>query len=106
MSLSGTLSADGDTDVVVVMGQNDGDFGVIASGTWGGGTLTTYLWDATAAAWKAIPGTAKTTDTSFTLDLPAGPTLIVKATLAGATTPTLFWRFMGNVIEYTGATLS
>lgn len=96
MSTYGTLTADGDTGEVKVTGP----VSILAAGTWGGGTLTvSYLCkDGTYRALNTdVAMTSNATgQNSFKL-AEKTPYYTVKATLAGATSPSLYWEFLGAV---------
>lgn len=94
MSKFGTLSANGDTDEVFVAG----DFILKASGTWGGGTLTASFRAGRSTYTPLITATALTSDATGQVyyDIPAGAGVWVKATLAGATTPSLNWEIISR----------
>lgn len=91
MATYGTISANGDTDTVFV----DGPFNFIASGTWGSGTFIVKILSANGSTWKNLStATAITTDETAQIlyDIAGGH--YVKATLAGATGPSLAWEFL------------
>lgn len=80
---TGTLSANGDTESVVLKRPH-----IHLSGTFGGGTVTCYFAD-DAGTWRAISDAVFTTADDVTLDFERETH--VKCTLAGATTPSLVW---------------
>jgi hypothetical protein len=84
----GTLSADGDTNEHTVHG-GDGAWGHY-SGSFGGGTLTVYF-KGLDQNWHAISGSDKTSADDFQIEVPHGT--IIKGTLTGATSPTVYWQF-------------
>lgn len=97
MAQYGTISADGSTDLQWV----DGPFVFKANGTWGGGTFTVYFKSKTGSYKSWVTATALTSDATGQVlyDVPRGTLLTVKATLAGATTPSLAWEFIGPNIN-------
>lgn len=90
----GTISADGDTGIAFCNGP------VIfkANGTWGSGTFTVYYLSKTGSYKSWLTTTALTTDATGQVlyDIPQGAGLFVKATLAGSTSPSLAWEFIGK----------
>lgn len=96
---SGTLSADGDAGSVVGRGKLTYHFNTTnrdaANGTFGGGTVTLYkkvqgIWcPALDSSGNAI---ALTAEGDGVLEFGDGMVSEVIATLAGATSPTIYWR--------------
>lgn len=96
MATYGTISADGNTDAVWVSGP----FAFRASGTWGGGTFTVSVLSADKTTWRTLnTASAMTSDATGQnlFDLPGGH--YVRATLAGATAPSLAWEFFGSNVQ-------
>lgn len=81
----GTLSADGDTEVCTVSGF----VRVHGSGTFGGGTLT-FKFLGNDGSYHDIANAAFTAAFDKIIELPRETK--IKATLAGATTPTLYYE--------------
>lgn len=101
MASYGTISVDGDTGLQWI----DGPFVFKANGTWGGGTFTVYFKSKTGNYKSWVTATALTSDATGQVfyDVPRGTLLVVKATLAGATNPSLAWEFIGpNIQDATG----
>lgn len=92
-----TITANGDTSEIVVKGS----VFFRAAGTWGSGTFTVY-YKSPDGTWKSLnTSTAMTSDATGQnlFDLPPDTLTRVKATLAGATSPSLAWEFIGNILE-------
>lgn len=70
-----------------------------AAGTWGSGTITLKFLSDDKTTWKNyVTATALTSDATgqVLIDLPSDAGTILRATLAGATTPSLTWEFRGR----------
>lgn len=93
----GTLSASGETDVVVARGP----VVLKATGDWGGGTLTIQRQGKDTAFKTLVTETELTTDATgeVLIDFPEGTVSLLKATLSGSTDPDLDWEFIGNVLS-------
>lgn len=92
----GNILADGDTDVVIARGP-----AVFKSvGTWGGGTFTLKRRGANGTYYALNTDSTISSDATgeILIDLPMEANSMLKATLAGATTPDLNWEFIGEVI--------
>lgn len=100
MATYGTLAADGDTDIVWV----DGPAVFHAAGTWGGGTFTIKFLGANGQYKTFVTDAPIVSDATgqILVDMPEMTGAFYKATLAGATTPSLAWEFRGR--ECKGAT--
>lgn len=84
-NISGTLSADGDSSVVNFVG---GTLYFGGSGTFGSGNVTLYASFDEGSNYIAVPNSVFTSAGVFTAAL---PNCRVKLTLAGATSPSLYW---------------
>lgn len=80
-----TLSADGDTAQMLTNSMSPG-VAMYASGTWGGGTLTLTVGQPDGTFYS-IPAAELTADGTVFVDIPGAAN--VRATLAGATSPSL-----------------
>lgn len=96
MATFGTITANGDTDVVF----SEGATAFIASGTWDSGTFTVYI-KSRGGTWKPInTDTAMTSDATgqYRFNIPGGHNF--KATLSGAVSaPSLLWEFFGDRVR-------
>jgi hypothetical protein len=103
MGMSGTFSADGNTTSFIVSGVNDGRLTVIlgdgTSTSFGGGTVTLQWSDDGGATYKTWPGSSQTATTTYTVDLPSGEVMRMRLNMTGSTTPSLYWRIVGNVVQ-------
>lgn len=84
-NVSGTLSANGDSTTMHFVGGNL-YFG--GTGTFGGGNVTLYASFDEGTTFIIIPNSTFTTAGVFSATL---PDCRVKLTLAGATSPSLYW---------------
>lgn len=93
----GNLADNGDTDVVLAKGPAV----FKAVGTWGGGTITLKRRGGDGTFYTLITDIPLTTDATgeILIDLPPEASSLLKATLAGATTPDLNWEFIGEVVS-------
>lgn len=91
----GTLSANGDTAVITVRGP------VVfkASGTWGSGTIVVSRRGSDGNYKTLVTDTALTSDATgqILIDFPENTVSLLKATLSGATAPSIGWEFIGVV---------
>jgi len=92
----GTLTDNGDTDVVLALGP------VVfkATGTWDSGTITLYRMGGDGTFHALITESAITSDDSaeVLIDFPQNTRSKLKATLAGAGSPSIKWEFIGEVL--------
>lgn len=97
MASFGTITANDDTDLQWI----DGPFIFKANGTWGGGTFVVKFKYKAATFKDWLTATALTSDVTGQVlyDVPIGTQVLVKATLSGATTPSLAWEFIGPRIN-------
>ena len=83
--LEATLSANGSTGDFPLQARGAG-VSLFASGTWGSGTLTVQVRKSDGTFYN-IPDAALTADGTVYVDIPSAA--LVRATLTGATTPSL-----------------
>ena len=89
-STNSTLSADGATSIHSHETTGVAGVQVSAIGTWGGGTLV-FEQKHSDGTWRAITGASYTADASKVVDVASGT--LIRATLSGSTTPSLFVEF-------------
>lgn len=95
MATYDTLTADGQTETVWV----DGPVSVIASGTWGGGTLTVQMLGRDGNWITLNDDVAMTSDATGQrlYDIDAGH--VFRASLSGSTSPDLTVSFFGKDVK-------
>lgn len=88
----GTLTDNGSGEPVWISGE----FLFVADGTWGSGTITVEI-QSRDGTWTALNAdTAHTSDATGQALYKVPGTHQVRATLAGATSPSLKWEFFGE----------
>lgn len=95
MATYGTLTSNTTTDHVFVVGP----VWFHAAGTWGTGTIVLQFLSANSATWKTLQTTtAITSDTTgqVLINLPEDSGNYVRASLSGATGPSIAWEFRGK----------
>lgn len=93
---NGSLTNNGETDVVLARGAAV----FKAAGTWGGGEFTISRRGGDGNYYDIVTADAITSDDTgeILIDFPPGTVSLLKATLAGATAPDIFWEFIGVVV--------
>ena len=92
----GTFSADGSSSVQSIRGP----FVFKANGTWGGGTVVVQVMSRDGSTYKTLTtATALTSDATGQVlyDMPLNSLSTIRATLAGSTSPSLAWEFIGDI---------
>ena len=91
MSVSGTLTADGDSQTLAPSNSEDNVGGAFVhmSGGFGGGTATVYF-KTIDNTWVALSSGAFTAATDKQIFVPNNTG--IKITLSGSTTPTLYYQ--------------
>lgn len=95
----GTLSANGSTDWISVAGFVT----CVATGTWGGGTITWKLRGVDGNEISIYAGSNNTTEQAYTanhmVNFYVGTDVQIRGTLTGATAPDLDWQIMSSSIN-------
>lgn len=97
MANYGTLTDNGNTSLVRIQGP----FVFKATGTWGGGSFVVKMLGSDGSTYDTL-FTENTLDSDANaqvlFDIPENTFLTVMATLSGATSPSLRWQFIGNIL--------
>lgn len=91
MSVTGTISADGNSSTHLVSSNTEvaSGFFMQVSGTWGSGTLIAQYY-AADETWRTLFGGSYTSDVSKQVVVPNGT--LVRLNVSGSTTPSLFYQ--------------
>lgn len=95
MATYGTLTTNTTTPTIFVVGP----VWFQSSGTWGSGTIVLQYLSADMSTWKTFQTSAAlTTDATgqVLINLPEDSGNYVRASLSGATSPSLAWEFRGK----------